>query len=181
MLALLRLCVEHVWVEEAADLLVVVFQTLQDQQRRDVYEDFRVALFELLSKRRVFFSRRLDDLRKVKQLGAFPAVQEVGESLAPRVFELYQHLHELRVVLQLGVDHFNVQLVLPQERFEILKYFFNSLGQVTNCARLGRTNSATNAFSRHQNFIAQVIAPHSLGIGDGVDLAQNGDELRSLF
>ena len=66
LLALLRVRVEHVWVEEAADLLVVILQRLQYQQRRDYEEYLAVSLFKLLSKLLVLLSSRLNNRRKMQ-------------------------------------------------------------------------------------------------------------------
>ena len=91
--ALLRLGFEHIWVEKAANLLVVVLETLKDKQSGNVQEDLGVPLLQLLRKLFVLFGSGFDDLAEVKQLVQLFAVQEVGQSLRPRVFEFNQDLH----------------------------------------------------------------------------------------
>jgi hypothetical protein len=98
-LALLGLRVIHIGVKEAADLLVVVLEALQDEQLRDDEEDLGVALLELLRELAVLLARGLNDLAEVQQLVESLAVEEIGEALAPAVFELDQDLDQLDVVL----------------------------------------------------------------------------------
>lgn len=64
--ALISFSVVHVWVKYTADLLVVVLQRLENQQRGDVKEDLGVPLLELLRELLMLLACSLDHLREVK-------------------------------------------------------------------------------------------------------------------
>ena len=128
----------------------------------------------------MLLARRLNDLTEVEQLVERFAVEEVGQALAPAVFELDQDLHQLDVVLQLRVDHFNVLVVLAQQRLEVSKRFLDALSQISDGFRLGGADPSKDSFRGEEDLAAQVVAAHALGVGDGVDLAENGDQFGAL-
>ena len=115
------------------------------------------------------------------ELVALFRVQEVGEALAPAVLVLDEDLDQLLVVLQLGVDHFDILLVFSKKRSEILKTLLNALGQPSHRLRLGGADPPENALGCEQHFVAEVVPAEALGVGDGVYLAQNLDHLHSFL
>jgi hypothetical protein len=56
----------HFGIEVTANLLVIVLETLQDQQLRDDKEDLGVTLLELLCELAVFLSGGLNNLAKME-------------------------------------------------------------------------------------------------------------------
>ena len=97
--ALRRRLVEHVRVEERTYVLVVAFQTLEDQQRRYDEEDLRLAHLQLLREGLVLLPRGLNHRGEVNELVALLVVHEVSQALSPGVFKLDQNVDELRVIL----------------------------------------------------------------------------------
>ena len=95
-----------------------------------------------------------DDLREVQQLVQFLRVQEVGQALAPTVFELDENLDKFDVVFQLRVHHLDVLLVLAKKIFEILERLLDALGKTAHCLRLSRTDSAEDTLRGQQDFAA---------------------------
>jgi len=63
--ALLSVGIIHIGVKEAAYLLVVVLQTLQDQKLGDDEEDLRVPLLQLLEELSVLLRRGFNHLAEV--------------------------------------------------------------------------------------------------------------------
>ena len=162
--------VVHIWIEEAADLLIVVLQTLEDQQLWDDEENFSVSLFDLLGELFVLFSRRLDYLGEMDELVTFFRVQEVREALTPAIFEFYKDFDQLDVVLELRIDYFDVLVVLAQQIFEVVKGFLNSFCQVSYGFTLRGTDPSENAFSCDEHFGSKVVSPHAFRISNRVDL-----------
>ena len=80
----------------------------------------------------MLFARGLNYLAEMEQLVECLTVQEVCQPLTPAILELHQDLYQFHIVLQLGVNHFNILVVLAQERFEVSKGFFDSLCQISD-------------------------------------------------
>lgn len=125
--ALVRLCLLNIRKEVLADRFVILLDRLEDQQGRNSHENFSIALLELLREGGVLVRGRLHHLRKVEQLAQLSVVHEVGEALRPRVFELNEDVHELHVVLELGIHNLNVLLVLSQQKLEVSERFLDPL------------------------------------------------------
>jgi len=102
----------------------------------------------------VLLADGFDDLREVQQLVQFLRVQEVGQALAPTVFELDENLDKFDVVFQLRVHHLDVLLVLAKKIFEILERLLDALGKTAHCLRLSRTDSAEDTLRGQQDFAA---------------------------
>ena len=75
----------------------------------------------------VLFRSGLNNLRKVQQLVERLAVQEVGQTLRPTVLKFHQDLHQLHIILQLRVHHFDVLVVLAKESLEVVESLLYSL------------------------------------------------------
>jgi len=67
-LAFFRICILHVRVEETTYLLVIVLQTLENEELWDDKEDLRVSLLKLVRKLPVLLTRRFNHLTEVQQL-----------------------------------------------------------------------------------------------------------------
>ena len=83
----------------------------------------------------------------MQKLVHFFGVKEIGEALTPGIFKFNQYFHKLVVILQLGVYHFNVLLVLTQQALEVLVNLLNALGQVADGTTLSRGDATVDAFS----------------------------------
>lgn len=122
-------------------------------------------MLKLVCKLLVFLADGLDYLGKVQQLVKLLRVEEVGQALAPAVFELNQDLHKLNVVLELWVDHFDVLLILAQEVFEVLESLLNPFGEAPNRFGLRRADTPENPFGCQQDLTAEVVSAHAFGVG----------------
>ena len=165
MLSLFGLLVEHVGVKEIADLFIIVFQAFEYQEGRNVEKDLGVALLQLLSKLRVLLGRRLNHLREVEQLVAFFVIDEVGQTLAPTVFEFNENFYKFDVVLELRIDNFNILLVFSKKIFEILEGLLYAFCQVADSFRLSWANSSVNSFCCLQDLVTKVVPSHPLWVG----------------
>ncbi len=87
LLALVGRFIEHIWVEEATNVLVVSFQTLQDQQRRNNHKYFGFTVIKLFCECFVLLSCGLDHAGEVNQLVALLVVHEVGQPLGPGILK----------------------------------------------------------------------------------------------
>ena len=75
----------------------------------------------------VFLSCCLNYLGEVEKLMAFLGIQEIGETLCPGVFILYQDLHSLLIIFQLRIYHLYILFVLAEKISEILEAFLYAL------------------------------------------------------
>jgi hypothetical protein len=66
LLSLFGCCIEHVRIEEVADLFIIVLQGLEDKEGGYYKEDFGIALFEKFSKLLVLLCCRLNNLGEMK-------------------------------------------------------------------------------------------------------------------
>lgn len=74
LLARISVFIAHIREEKHANVFVIVFKALENQQGWDYEEDLSVALFELLSELLVLLCGGLDDLTEMQKLVALLAV-----------------------------------------------------------------------------------------------------------
>ena len=75
---------------------------------------------------------RLNHLGKVQKLVKRFAVEEVSQTLAPAILELYKDFHQFLVVFELRIDHFDVLVILAKQCLEINERFLDTFGQISD-------------------------------------------------
>lgn len=104
-------------------------------------------------------------------------IHKIGETLCPGIFKFYKDFYEFQIILELGIDHLNILLVLFQQLPKILESLFYLLCQNSNGFGLVGADSSENALSSQQNVVAEIVSTHAFGVCDGIDFAQDLNKL----
>ena len=103
-------------------------------------------------------------------------IEEIVLPLLPSLLVLRQCLHELRVVLELRIHHFNVLLVLPQKDSNIVKSCSNLLCEHSYSFRLLPTYSPQYPLGLAENLMLKLPAVSTV-VRHLIDLVDYGAKI----
>jgi len=153
--------------EGCAQGLVPLLKAVEQQDVRDLQEHVNVHALHVVQEAALLGLESVYDRAEGDKQPDILGGGELGFALLPHCLPGLDGLHEVVVVLELGVHLLHIALLLAQQDAKVLVALFNLVAE-TNHLRLLRlgTVAAQQLFCVLENALVQVIAALALHVGD---------------
>ena len=153
---------------------------LEDKKVRDCQEYLCIAALYLLFELRVLLAGALDQLAKADQLLPLVLRHKMSTAEAPGFLEARHQMHQLWVIPQLRIDHFNVLRVPLQEQIlHIVEAALDVRAQLSHGHALTCTDLTAHLIGDNEDGDIEIVSSLPNAVGHLVDLADLSKELVS--